>query len=105
MRLSTIRLAESRSQRQISGADQFPTLQGDGSYTRERISQKGVLGIFGGGSSSGTSFGSNGGSASGTSGRSGAIPNSAAGGMTVPPFNLWQYGFDGVVGARSVGAA
>ena len=93
VRISTIRLAESRSQRQIQGADQFPTLQGDGSYTRERVSQKGVLGIFGG-SSGGSSFGSMGGSASGTTGRSGAIPSTATGGKTVPPFNLFQYGFD-----------
>ena len=99
VRLSTIRLAESRSQRQITGADQFPTLTGDGSYTRERISQKGVLGVIGGGGGGGgggstTSFGSNGGAASGTTGRSGAIPNSVAGGTSVPPFNLFQYGFD-----------
>ena len=98
VRLSTIRLAESRSQRQITGADQFATLQGDGSYTRERVSQKGVIGIFGGAGGGGggtpTSFGSNGGAASGTTGRSGSIPNSVAGGTSVPPFNLFQYGFD-----------
>ena len=94
VRLSTIRLAESRSQRQITGADQFPTLTGDGSYTRERISQKGVVGIFGGASSGGTSFGSTGSSANGTSGRSGAFPASAASSGSIPPFNLWQYGFD-----------
>ena len=102
VRLSTIRLAESRSQRQITGADQFPTLTGDGSYTRERISQKGVIGVIGGGSggsgsgssAGGGTFGSNGGAASGTTGRNGAIPNSVAGGTKIPPFNLFQYGFD-----------
>ncbi len=93
VRLSTIRLAESRSQRQITGADQFPTLQADSSYTRERISQKGVVGIFGG-STGGTSFGSTASTANGTSGRSGAIPSTATGGANIPPFNLWQYGFD-----------
>ncbi len=93
VRIATIRLAESRSQRQITGADQFPTLQGDGSYTRERVSSKGVLGLLGG-SSGGTSFGSMGSSASGTTGRSGGIPSTVTGGQTVPPFNLWQYGFD-----------
>jgi NodT family efflux transporter outer membrane factor (OMF) lipoprotein len=92
VRLATIRLAESRSLRQITGADQFPTLQADGSYTRERVSQEGVLGLFSQGG--GQSFASNGSSASGTTGRSSAVPNSAAGGHTVPPFNLWQYGFD-----------
>jgi NodT family efflux transporter outer membrane factor (OMF) lipoprotein len=94
VRLATIRLAESRSQRQITGADQFPTLQADGSYTRQKVSQKGVLSLFGGGASSGSSFASTGSSANGTAGRSGGIPTSAAGGTNIPPFNLWQYGFD-----------
>ncbi len=96
VRLATIRLAESRSQRQITGADQFPSLTGDGSYTRERISQKGVLGVIGGGGGAGSrgSFASNGGAADGTTGRTGAIPNKVAGGTSVPPFNLFQYGFD-----------
>ena len=96
VRLSTIRLAESRSQRQITGADQFPALQSDGSYTRERVSAKGVVGLFGGsgsGSGSGGSFASMGGLANGTGGRSGGIPSSAGGG-SIQPFNLWQYGFD-----------
>lgn len=94
VRLATIRLAESRSQRQITGADQFPTLKADGSYTRERISSKGVVGIFasGAGGSSG-SFASVGGTSGGTSGRTGGIPSGAAGG-SIQPFNLWQYGFD-----------
>ncbi len=103
VRVATIRLAESRSQRQITGADQFPTLQGDGSYTRERVSSKGVVGLFGGAGggsssastgSSGGSFGSTGSTANGLGGRSGAIPAAAGGGVQIPPFNLWQYGFD-----------
>jgi NodT family efflux transporter outer membrane factor (OMF) lipoprotein len=93
VRLATVRLLESRSQRQITGADQFPTLQSDGSYTRQRVSQKGVLSLFGG-SSGGSSFGSTASSANGVTGRSGGIPNSVTGGTAVPPFNLWQYGFD-----------
>jgi NodT family efflux transporter outer membrane factor (OMF) lipoprotein len=104
VRLATIRLAESRSQRQITGADQFPTLGGSGSYTRERVSQKGVVGLFAGGASasagasagasaSAGSFASMGSTANGTGGRQGGIPTSAAGG-TIAPFNLWQYGFD-----------
>jgi len=95
VRLATIRLVESRSQRQITGADQFPKLQADGSYTREQVSQKGVLGLFSQGSSgSASSFASAGSSAGGTSGRGGGIPTSVAGGSRLPPFNLWQYGFD-----------
>ncbi len=94
VRLATIRLAESRSQRRITGADQFPTLQADGSYTGEKISSKGVLGILGGGSSSGSSFGSTASSANGLGGRSGGIPTQATGARSIPSFSLWQYGFD-----------
>ncbi len=92
VRLASLRLAESRSQRRISGADQFPTAQADGSYTRERISQKGVLSLFSG-AGGGASFASGGSAANGVSGRSGGIPAGLAGGA-VPPFNLWQGGFD-----------
>ena len=94
VRLATIRLAESRSQRQITGADQFPTLEADGSYTRQRISQNGALSLFGS-PGGGTSFTSNGSAANGKSGTSGgAIPNTVTGNKAIPPFNLWQYGFD-----------
>ncbi len=89
VRINTIRLAESRSQRQITGADQFPTLQTDGSYTREKPSQKGVLSLFSAGG--GTSFGSQGSQANGLTGSQGGIPNFSGIGQ---PFNLWQYGFD-----------
>jgi NodT family efflux transporter outer membrane factor (OMF) lipoprotein len=98
VRVATVRLLESRAQRQITGADAFPSLQADGSYTRQKVSQKGVLSLFGGGASGGgtpTSFGSTGSSANGTSGRQGGIPaQEATQGQSVPPFNLWQYGFD-----------
>ena len=95
VRLATIRLAESRSQRQITAVDQFPSVQADGSYTREKVSQKGVLSLFGGGGASKGSFASAGSNANGTAGRSGGIPASAAGGgASIPPFNLFQYGFD-----------
>ncbi len=95
VRLATIRLAESRSQRRITGADQFPTAQADGSYTGEKISQKGVIGLLGGsGAGSGGSFASQGSSANGLGGRSGGIPSTVTGGTSIPSFSLWQYGFD-----------
>jgi NodT family efflux transporter outer membrane factor (OMF) lipoprotein len=95
VRIATLRLAESRSQRRITGADQFPTLQADGSYTGEKISSKGVIGVLGGGSGSGGSFASTASSANGTGGRSNGIPSQAAtGGASIPSFSLWQYGFD-----------
>jgi len=96
VRLASIRFAESRSQRRIAGADQYPGLNGDGSYTREGVSNKGVLSLFGGGASSAatpTSFGSLGSSGNGVSGRSGAYPVGNTG-ASIPPFSLWQYGFD-----------
>jgi NodT family efflux transporter outer membrane factor (OMF) lipoprotein len=94
VRLATIRLAESRSQRRITGADQFPTVQADGSYTGEKISSKGVIGLLGGASSSAGSFASQGSSANGLGGRSGGIPTGVTGGTSIPSFSLWQYGFD-----------
>jgi NodT family efflux transporter outer membrane factor (OMF) lipoprotein len=93
VRLAAIRFVESRAQRQMTGAGQFPSAQADGSYTREEISRKGVFGLFGG-AGSGTSFTSQGGAAGGLSGRSGGIPAAPGGGPRLPPFNLWQFGFD-----------
>jgi len=106
VRTATLRLSESRAQLRITAADEFPQVNGNASYTRERISQRGVASIFsGGGGSSGGGSGSSGGGASGggsqasqsngLGGRQGGIPTSAAGGSsTIPPFNLFQYGFD-----------
>ncbi len=94
VRLATIRLAESRSQRRITGADQFPTAQADGSYTGEKISSKGVIGLLGGSSGSAGSFASQGSSANGLGGRSGGIPTGITGATSIPSFSLWQYGFD-----------
>jgi NodT family efflux transporter outer membrane factor (OMF) lipoprotein len=94
LRLATIRLVESRAQRRITGADQIPTLQADGSYTHEEISRKGVIGLFGGASGGAGSFTSQGAAAGGLSGRSGGIPSTITGGAKLPPFNLWQSGFD-----------
>jgi len=106
VRTATLRLSESRAQLRITAADEFPQVNGNASYTRERISQRGVASIFsGGGGSSGGGSGSSGGGASGggsqasqsngLGGRQGGIPTSAVGGSTtIPPFNLFQYGFD-----------
>ncbi len=91
VRLSTVRLLESRAQRQITGADQFPSLNGSGSYTHEKPSEKGVLSLFSGGGGSSGSFAGQGGIANGMTGRQGGIPNNSA---ITQPFDLWQYGFD-----------
>ncbi len=94
VRLAGIRLAESRAQLGIARADEMPTLNTNGSYTRERLSQKGVIGLLGGGSSRGSSFASQGSMANGLGGTSGAVPSTATGGTVIPPFNVFQYGFD-----------
>ncbi len=98
MRLATIRLAESRNQRGIAAADEFPRLNGNGSYSREKISNRGAVSLFGGGASGGSGGGASAGSvntsANGLGGQSGAIPTTATGGQKIQPFNLWQYGFD-----------
>jgi NodT family efflux transporter outer membrane factor (OMF) lipoprotein len=94
LRTASTLLAQSRAQRGIAGADQFPMLNGNASYTRFKPSQEGILSLsktlMGAG---GTASAANGTgmstSANGTG--VGAIGISAAG---IQPFNLYQYGFD-----------
>lgn len=83
VKTATLRLAESRFQRGIAAAAQFPTLDGNTSYEREKPSANGLLGLFSNGSSGAPSAG--GGLGTGT----GGVP-----GSLLAPFSLWQYGFD-----------
>ncbi len=101
VRTADVRLAESRAQRGITAADQFPRLNGNASYTREYISPRGVVGLIGGGaSSSNGAGGSTQTSSNGLGGTQGGIPSGASGGggsgggRGIPSFNLFQYGFD-----------
>ena len=97
VRVATIRLAESRNQRGIAAADFFPKLNGNASYTREKISDRGVAGLFGGGAGGAGAGTSATMGANGLGGRQGGIPSSATGGSGsrgIPPFDIWQYGFD-----------
>ncbi len=83
VRLATIRLAESRYQRGVAAADQFPGVNGNGSYTREKVSNKGVAALLGGsGSSQATSQ-------NGLGGTSNGLPSPG-----IPSFDLFQAGFD-----------
>jgi NodT family efflux transporter outer membrane factor (OMF) lipoprotein len=82
VRVATIRLAESRAQRRITAADEFPQVNGDASYQREKPSPRGEFSLLGG-SSGASGGGAPGGGASG-------VPSAAP----IKPFNLWQYGFD-----------
>jgi NodT family efflux transporter outer membrane factor (OMF) lipoprotein len=48
VRTATIRLAESRFQRGVTAAAQFPSINGDGKYTRELYSQNGIVSLLSG---------------------------------------------------------
>ena len=76
---ATTRLEESRAQRGVTASDIYPQVNGDGSYTREKLSDKGVISLVGGSGGTGASGGAG-----------GAIPNSQA----TPAFNIYQAGFD-----------
>jgi outer membrane protein TolC len=45
LKVASIRLAESRAMRSITAADQYPTITGNASATRERESANGVLSL------------------------------------------------------------
>jgi NodT family efflux transporter outer membrane factor (OMF) lipoprotein len=47
VRTATIRLAESRFQRGVAAAAEFPSLNGDAKYTRELYSQNGIVSLLG----------------------------------------------------------
>jgi NodT family efflux transporter outer membrane factor (OMF) lipoprotein len=87
IKVAAARVAESRAQLGQAKADAFPTLNGNASYTRELQSADGVIGLLGGsGSPSATDT-------NGLGGRQGGVPTQSTG-SALPPFNLFQYGFD-----------
>lgn len=75
--VATERLAQSRAQLGVTRADGLPQLNSTTSYTREKISNKGVISLIGGGSGGG-------------SGGSGGIPAMSK----IYPFDLFQQSFD-----------
>ena len=98
VRLATVRLQESRLQRGVTAADEYPQVNGNASYDREKVSDRGVIGLIGGGGSGGsTDLGT---AANGTTGTSGGIPTGLSSQKTGGPgthvgsFNLFQAGFD-----------
>jgi NodT family efflux transporter outer membrane factor (OMF) lipoprotein len=79
VQVATVRIAESRAQLGIAGAAQFPTLNANGTYTRQKASDVGVF--------------ANAPNALGASGASGAT----TGGIRsrhLNPFDVYQVGFD-----------
>lgn len=87
LKVASIRLAESRALRSITGAEQFPTLEGNTSLTREQASANGVLSLAGVGSTPASAAAA----ANGTGLGVAAVP---VGSKALAPFNLWQAGFD-----------
>ena len=98
VRLATIRLQESRLQRGVTAADEYPNANANGSYTREKIADRGVIGLLGGSSNgAGTGVAT---SSNGLGGTQGGVPTSITSqssggpGSHLPSFNLFQSGFD-----------
>ena len=85
LRAATARIAESRAQLRVTSADAYPQVNGNASYTREQVSNKGVVSLIGGGGAAQAS--------NGLAGRQSGIP-AGIGGGNLPAFDLWQYGFD-----------
>ncbi len=83
LRQAVIRIAEARAQRDVAGAAQWPTLSGNASYTRQRISEQTALTSLIGGFAGAAHGG--GGPAGGVSGALPGLQN---------PFDQYQYGFD-----------
>jgi NodT family efflux transporter outer membrane factor (OMF) lipoprotein len=79
-------LAESRAERRVVGAAQYPSVEANASYARERASPNGVLGFLGTTQQQGTATIANGSPGFGPAGFTGSTGSA--------PFNLWQYGFD-----------
>jgi NodT family efflux transporter outer membrane factor (OMF) lipoprotein len=83
VRLAAIRIEESRAERGVVAAAQFPTIEGNASYVRQQASNRGIF----------TRLGSNaagsGRVANGTVGGAGAIS-----GVKIEPFEAYQYGLD-----------
>ncbi|HVC18301.1 MAG TPA: efflux transporter outer membrane subunit [Rhodanobacter sp.] len=94
VRVATLRLAESRAQRNMTAGNMFPTLNGNASYTREQASKKGVFSALGGGSPASAASGAGAGTTA--SGASGAGGGGGIPGSSLQPFDLFQYGFDSV---------
>ena len=94
VRTATFRLAESRSQLDVTSADQFPQVNGNASYTREKASNKGVFTAFGSSQGTAAASGSGQGSSANGSGSGLGTGGLAASSAGFPPFDIWQYGFD-----------
>jgi NodT family efflux transporter outer membrane factor (OMF) lipoprotein len=71
VRTATVRLAESRFQRGVAAAAEFPSINGDAKYTREQYSKNGIVSLIGG-----------------------LLGPSAGAGLSLGPINEYNVGFD-----------
>ncbi|MBV9776487.1 MAG: efflux transporter outer membrane subunit [Acetobacteraceae bacterium] len=81
-----LRIAESRAQLRITGASQYPTINANTSYEREKPSNLGIFSAFGGGGGGSAATQANG--AFGNVGGSPAVPSGFG------ALDVFQYGFD-----------
>ena len=89
LKVASLRLAESRAERSITAADQYPSINGNASAVRERASANGVTSIAGALTQSTSA-------ATAANGTGSGIANFKSGGKSSgdAPFNLFQAGFD-----------
>ncbi|MBE7209659.1 MAG: efflux transporter outer membrane subunit [Gluconacetobacter diazotrophicus] len=90
VRLATVRLAESRAQLRVTGADRYPSLNGTGAYTYQTVSnkllQRGLQDAVGGAAGPLATIGLPAGTVNGV--------RQYAGQVKGPDYQLWQYGVD-----------
>ena len=85
LKVASLRLAESRAERSITAADQYPSINGNASAVRERASANGVMSLAGASTHAANAATA----ANGTGGGVAALPSGGKG-----PFNVFQAGFD-----------
>ena len=83
---ASARLLQSRAERRVAGAAEYPTLGGAASYNRERGSENGILSLLGVTPSQSQPLSASGNAPLGVS----AMPGSKGS----PAYNLYQFGFD-----------
>ena len=83
---ASARLRQSRAEQRIAGAAEYPTLDGNASYNRERGSPNGILSLLGVNPTGSPSQSASGSTPLGVA----PLPGSAGS----PPYNLYQFGFD-----------
>jgi NodT family efflux transporter outer membrane factor (OMF) lipoprotein len=106
LQVAVLRLAESRASLSVARADVLPSLNANGNYTRQQLSKKGALSLFGGGGPATASSKNSGAGAGGLPGTpQSGTPGTASNGLSgtngasqntslFAPFDLFQYGLD-----------